>query len=52
LIGILAKISALLAENKISIFAVSTFNTDFIFVKQENFSNAIKILSDNGYSIK
>ena len=52
LIGILSKISALLAENKISIFAVSTFNTDYIFVKQENFSNAMKILSDNGYYIK
>lgn len=42
LIGILAKISALLAENKISIFAVSTFNTDYFFVKQKNFTKAIK----------
>ena len=52
LIGILAKISALLAENKIGIFAISTYNTDYILVKQENFSDAINILGDNGYSIK
>ena len=32
LIGILSKISSILAENKIGIFAVSTYNTDYIFV--------------------
>ena len=37
LIGILAKISTLLAENKISIFAVSTYNTDYILIKKEKF---------------
>ena len=36
LIGILSKISAVLADNKIGIFAVSTFNTDYILVKEEN----------------
>ena len=35
LIGILSKISALLAENEIGIFAISTYNTDYILtVKQ------------------
>ncbi|MEY8737568.1 ACT domain-containing protein [Lactobacillus sp. AN1001] len=33
LIGILAKISTLLAENKIGIFAISTYNTDYILTK-------------------
>ena len=33
LIGILAKISGILADNKIGIFAVSTYNTDYILVK-------------------
>lgn len=51
LIGILSEISAVLAENKISIFAVSTFNTDYILVKEENFEKAIKLLSMKGYSI-
>ncbi|MBD5082761.1 MAG: ACT domain-containing protein, partial [Clostridiales bacterium] len=40
LIGILSKISSVLAENNIGIFAVSTCNTDYIFVKEENFNNA------------
>ncbi|EOR24963.1 MULTISPECIES: ACT domain-containing protein [Clostridium] len=52
LIGILSKISTLLAENKIGIFAVSTYNTDYIFTKEVNFDKAIKILKRNGYIIK
>ena len=51
LIGIISEISAILAQNKISIFAVSTFNTDYILVKKENFEKALKLLSLNGYSI-
>ncbi|MDE6442630.1 MAG: ACT domain-containing protein [Clostridia bacterium] len=51
LIGILSKISSILAENEIGIFAVSTFNTDYILVKEENFEKSIKVLSLNGYSI-
>ena len=49
LIGILSKISSVLAENKIGIFAVSTFNTDYILVKEENFDKALNVLKDNGY---
>jgi hypothetical protein len=51
LIGILSKISAILAENKVGIFAVSTYNTDYIFVKEENFDKAINALKDNGYDV-
>ena len=51
LIGILAPIANILAENKIGIFAVSTYNTDYILVKQENFEKAATLLADNGYSI-
>lgn len=51
LIGILSEISSVLAENKIGIFAVSTFNTDYILVKEENFEKSINLLSLNGYSI-
>ena len=51
LIGILSKISSVLAENKIGIFAVSTYNTDYIFVKEDNFDRAIKVLKDSGYDI-
>lgn len=51
LVGILAEISAILAENNISIFAVSTYDTDYVLVKEENFEKALKILSVNGYNI-
>ena len=33
LIGILSKLSGILAQHKIGIFAVSTYNTDYILVK-------------------
>ncbi len=52
LIGILSKISTVLAENKIGIFAVSTYNTDYILVKAENFETAMKVLSDAGYEVE
>ena len=45
-------LSAILAENKIGIFAVSTYNTDYILVKEENFERALKALSDAGYQIE
>lgn len=49
LIGILSKLSGILAENKIGIFAVSTYNTDYILVKKENFGRAMEVLSEAGY---
>lgn len=51
LIGILSKISGILADNSIGIFAVSTFNTDYILVKAENFDRALSVLSAEGYTI-
>ena len=51
LIGILSKLSAILAENNIGIFAVSTYNTDYIMVKRENFDRAMEVLAEKGYTI-
>lgn len=51
LIGILAPIATILADHKIGIFAVSTFNTDYILVKEENFEAAAAALSEAGYTI-
>lgn len=51
LIGILAKISAVLAEKRISIFAVSTYNTDYVLIKKENYQNGLDVLHDSGYKI-
>ena len=51
LIGILSELSKILADNKIGIFAVSTFNTDYILIKEENFNKALKVLKENGYNV-
>ena len=52
LIGILSKITTILAENQIGIFAVSTYNTDYILVKGENFERAMSALCEAGYEIR
>ena len=49
--GILAKISQILANNEISIFAVSIFDTDYIMVKADKFERATELLAANGYEI-
>ena len=51
LIGILAPIAQLLADKKIGIFAVSTYNTDYVLVKKENYIPALEALRENGYEI-
>ena len=51
MIGVLAKITAILAEHSIGILAVSTFNTDYILVKKENEDRALSALSQNGYLV-
>ncbi len=51
LMGILSKLSGILAENHIGIFAVSTYNTDYILVKKENFTKALDVLAGAGYLI-
>lgn len=51
LVGILAKIAQLLADADISIFAVSTYNTDYILVKTEKQAAAISVLTANGYVV-
>ncbi len=52
LIGILARISAALAEAKIGIFAVSTYDTDYIFIKEENRTKAEAALTAAGYTLR
>ena len=51
LIGILSSISTILANNKISIFAISTYDTDYILVKDKDVENAIKVRSNENYHV-
>ncbi|AKB79131.1 hypothetical protein MSHOH_2648 [Methanosarcina horonobensis HB-1 = JCM 15518] len=52
LTGILAGISRVLAENKVSIFAVSTYDTDYILVKERDLELSVRVLKDKGYEFK
>jgi len=51
LTGILSNISTILANEKISIFAISTFDTDYILVKENTVETAINALRDNQYQV-
>lgn len=51
LTGILSKIATVLADAKIGIFAVSTYDTDYILVKQQNLDPAVEALKRAGYYV-
>ena len=51
MICVLSKLSSILAEHQIGIFVVSTFNTDYVLVKEENFERALSVLAMAGYDI-
>jgi uncharacterized protein len=48
LVGFLAKVSQVLADEKISIFAISAYSTDHILVKKKDLEKAIKKLESLG----
>ena len=50
-IGIISSLSAPLAHNSIPVFIISTFNTDYIMVKQQYIEQTKSILRDNGHQL-
>lgn len=52
LTGILAGIATAIAQAGVGIFAVSTFNTDYVLVKSTNYGKALGALRDAGYTIE
>lgn len=44
-VGIISSITSLLAEKEIPVFCMSTYNTDYVFIKEENLEKAVKVLS-------
>ena len=46
LTGIISKISTILAKNGISVFVISTYNTDYIMVKEDKLEETIKVLQE------
>ncbi|MCL1883580.1 MAG: ACT domain-containing protein [Defluviitaleaceae bacterium] len=51
MVGVVAKISNILADAGISIFVVSTYNTDYILLKTKSFEKGIKVLIHEGYTV-
>ncbi|KTF18076.1 ACT domain-containing protein [Pseudoalteromonas sp. H105] len=51
LTGIMANISGVLASASISIFALSTYDTDYVLVKKQRIDDAIKTLKKDGYTV-
>lgn len=51
MIGILSEISGILAENKIGISVISTYNTDYVLTKKENYQRALDVLNRARYKI-
>lgn len=51
LTGVLTGILTPLAEAGIGIFAISTYNTDYIFVKEKVLETTLCLLRDRGYKI-
>lgn len=52
LTGILAMLAQPLANAQISIFAISTFDTDYVLVKETTLAAAIQALLESGHSIE
>ena len=52
LTGVLASIAAPLAEARINIFAISTFDTDYVLVKADRVAEAIGVLRSAGHVVK
>jgi hypothetical protein len=47
----LASLATSLAEAGVSIFAISTYDTDYILVKEENLEKAKQALQASGHSV-
>ena len=51
LTGIISKISTILAKNGISVFVISTYNTDYIMVKKDRLEETVKVLEKDKYKV-
>ena len=52
LVGIVAGLSGTLADAGVSIFAFSTYDTDYVMVKQADLERAVAALRKAGYEVK
>lgn len=50
--GILSSLAQPLARENVSIFALSTYDTDYVLVKEKDLSKAIETLTVEGFTIR
>jgi hypothetical protein len=50
-VGVLSSVIAPLAAGRVPVFVLSTFDTDYVLIKQENLSRAIELLRAEGHTI-
>jgi uncharacterized protein len=51
LVGVLSELTGLLARHEIPVFAVSTFDTDYLFVKAEHWARTLDVLRNGGHTV-
>ncbi len=51
LVGVIASLTGALAEVGISVFVVSSFNTDFVLVREQDLAKAVGVLEEDGHNI-
>ncbi len=51
MVGVISKISSILSNAEISIFVISTYNTDYILLKEHTFIKSIELLIAAGYDV-
>ena len=51
-VGVLAALMAVLADAGISVFTISTFDTDYLFVKETNLEAALDAFRRAGYAVQ
>ncbi len=52
LTGVLASLTSALANARINLLAISTYDTDYVLVKQDNLTRAVDVLRQAGYLIQ
>jgi hypothetical protein len=51
LVGVLAELSGVLARAEVSLFAVSTFDTDYLLVRERDLERALAALESAGHRV-
>jgi uncharacterized protein len=51
LVGVLASLTAVLAEASVSVFVLSTYETDYVLVKEKQLEQAVQALRQAGYTV-